>query len=55
MYIFVTGKLIGQRHVQSLMLFICLVLAYAFRVNMSVGIVAITDNSVNKDYPVSLF
>lgn len=40
-------KLIGARHVQSLMLFLCLTLAYAFRVNMSVAIVAITD----KDSP----
>uniref|UniRef100_A0A1B6M806 Putative inorganic phosphate cotransporter n=1 Tax=Graphocephala atropunctata TaxID=36148 RepID=A0A1B6M806_9HEMI len=41
---------LGVRHVQALMTFFCLVLAYAMRVNLSVAIVAMTDNSSNSHY-----
>ncbi|KAL7031546.1 hypothetical protein ACKWTF_007046 [Chironomus riparius] len=42
----------GFRHVQVLLIFTCLTIAYAQRVNMSVAIVAITDrNSTNPDFP----
>lgn len=50
---FFAERLIGARHVQSLMLFLCLTLAYAFRVNMSVAIVAITDKE-NPDVSIVL-
>jgi ACS family sodium-dependent inorganic phosphate cotransporter-like MFS transporter 5 len=43
---------LGFRHVQVLLIFLCLTIAYAQRVNMSVAIVAITDkNSTNPDFP----
>ncbi|GLV41829.1 uncharacterized protein CBL_13561 [Carabus blaptoides fortunei] len=45
------GKLIGIRHIQSLMLFMCLMLGYAFRVNMSIAIVQMVDNTSNKAFP----
>lgn len=42
----------GFRHVQVLLIFLCLTIAYAQRVNMSVAIVAIVDkNSTNPDFP----
>ncbi|XP_046680576.1 putative inorganic phosphate cotransporter [Homalodisca vitripennis] len=40
-------KGLGVRHFQAFMAFTCLVLAYSMRVNLSVGIVAMTDNSSN--------
>ncbi|KAG5684637.1 hypothetical protein PVAND_013857 [Polypedilum vanderplanki] len=43
---------LGFRHVQVLLIFLCLTIAYAQRVNMSVAIVAITDrNNTNPDFP----
>ncbi|XP_030381273.1 putative inorganic phosphate cotransporter isoform X2 [Scaptodrosophila lebanonensis] len=36
-------KLIGVRHIQCILSFFCLSLAYALRVNLSVGLVAMTD------------
>lgn len=42
----------GLRHIQVIMLFFGLFLAYGLRVNMSIGIVAMTDNSSNPDYEV---
>lgn len=35
---------LGVRHIQAVMLFLCLVLAYGMRVNMSLAIVAMTDS-----------
>lgn len=41
----------GFRHVQVVLIFFCLTIAYAERVNMSVAIVAMTDkNSTNPDF-----
>uniref|UniRef100_A0A1B6JQ30 Major facilitator superfamily (MFS) profile domain-containing protein n=1 Tax=Homalodisca liturata TaxID=320908 RepID=A0A1B6JQ30_9HEMI len=43
----------GVRHCQAIMTFLCLVLAYAMRVNLSVGIVAMTDSTgTNSDLKV---
>jgi MFS transporter, ACS family, solute carrier family 17 (sodium-dependent inorganic phosphate cotransporter), member 5 len=42
----------GFRHVQVVLIFLCLTITYAERVNMSVAIVAMTDkNSTNPDFP----
>ncbi|CRL04181.1 CLUMA_CG017288, isoform A [Clunio marinus] len=42
----------GFRHVQVILIFLCVTIAYAERVNMSVAIVAMTDrNSTNPDFP----
>lgn len=38
----------GVRHIQAVMLFFALVLAYGMRVNMSMAIVAMTDSN-NED------
>lgn len=44
-------SIFGVRHLQALLLFVALSLAYALRVNLSVAIVAITDkNAANPDY-----
>lgn len=40
---FFSGNFLGIRHVQAVMLFFALVLAYGMRVNMSIAIVAMTD------------
>lgn len=40
---------------QALLLFILVIIAYGMRVNLSVGIVAMTDPSINPDFPVSPF
>ncbi|XP_017077250.1 putative inorganic phosphate cotransporter [Drosophila eugracilis] len=40
-------KFIGVRHVQCLLCFFCLAMSYAWRVNISVALVAMTDNSTN--------
>lgn len=41
----------GVRHTQAVLLFLCLLMAYALRVNMSVGIVAMVDrNATNPEY-----
>lgn len=46
----------GERHRQILLLFLCMLIAYALRVNLSVGIVAMTDkSSANKDFIVSIY
>ncbi|XP_046680594.1 putative inorganic phosphate cotransporter isoform X1 [Homalodisca vitripennis] len=43
----------GSRHCQAFMTFLCLVLAYSMRVNLSVGIVAMTDSKgSNPDFMV---
>ncbi|XP_039482253.1 putative inorganic phosphate cotransporter [Drosophila santomea] len=38
-------KFIGVRHVQCILCFFCLAMSYAWRVNLSVALVAMTDNS----------
>ncbi|KAF6206472.1 hypothetical protein GE061_017705 [Apolygus lucorum] len=43
--------MIGTRHRQVFLMFIGLVLAYSMRVNLSVGVVAMTDPTVNSAYP----
>lgn len=43
----------GVRHLQAFLMFLGLTLAYAMRVNMSVAIVAMTNNTAaNPDYEV---
>lgn len=45
----------GERHKQTLMLFIGLVISYGLRVNLSVAIVAMTDkSSANTHFIVSM-
>uniref|UniRef100_A0A1B6CNP3 Putative inorganic phosphate cotransporter n=1 Tax=Clastoptera arizonana TaxID=38151 RepID=A0A1B6CNP3_9HEMI len=41
----------GTRHTQALLLFLGLVVAYGLRINLSVAIVAMTNNSTNPDFP----
>lgn len=43
----------GYRHLQVLLLFTGLMIAYALRVNLSLGIVAMVDNSENPEFIVS--
>nr|XP_017014483.2 putative inorganic phosphate cotransporter [Drosophila takahashii] len=38
-------KFLGVRHVQCILCFFCLAMSYAWRVNLSVALVAMTDNS----------
>lgn len=45
--IYVIAKGFGQRHLQILLLFLCLTCVYTLRVNISVGIVAMTDKTSN--------
>ncbi|XP_075220051.1 putative inorganic phosphate cotransporter [Lycorma delicatula] len=45
------GGRFGTRHGQALLTFFSVVSAYAMRVNLSVGIVAMTDKSSNPDFP----
>lgn len=52
-HIFLSAK-IGVRHLQVFLLFSCLLIAYSLRVNLSIGIVAMTDNSSNPDFVVNL-
>lgn len=50
---FEKAPLIGTRHIQCFLCFCCLSICYALRVNLSVGIVAMTDqNSTNSDQKV---
>lgn len=42
-----TGPTFGARHVQVVLLFFLVGIAYFLRVNLSVGIVAMTDPTVN--------
>lgn len=45
------GNGLGVRHVQALLLFFCIFMAFFLRVNISVGIVSMTDrNSSNPDF-----
>ncbi|GAB0094566.1 putative inorganic phosphate cotransporter [Sergentomyia squamirostris] len=45
------GGLFGVRHLQTFLLFLCLTIAYAMRVNLSVAIVAMVDrNSTNPNF-----
>lgn len=48
------GLRFGVRHVQALLLFLCTSTAYSLRVNLSVAIVAMVDNTAtgNPDFPV---
>ncbi|KAL7737230.1 hypothetical protein ACLKA6_005412 [Drosophila palustris] len=47
-----TGPRFGVRHLQCILVFFGLAVAYAMRVNLSVAIVAMTDcNSTNPDFP----
>ncbi|KAH8407685.1 hypothetical protein KR222_010724 [Zaprionus bogoriensis] len=43
---------LGVRHVQIFLLFLGLTVGFAMRVNLSVAVVAMTDPSVNSDFPV---
>ncbi|XP_014246507.1 putative inorganic phosphate cotransporter isoform X2 [Cimex lectularius] len=43
--------MIGWRHEQIFLMFLGISIAYALRVNFSVGIVAMTSNTTNTDYP----
>lgn len=44
----------GKRHTQTVLLFLGMIIAYGLRVNLSVAIVAMTDNSsANKQFIVS--
>ncbi|XP_067010450.1 putative inorganic phosphate cotransporter [Anabrus simplex] len=43
--------LLGVRHIQGLLMFLCLLFAYALRVNLSVGIVAMMNNTENANFP----
>lgn len=43
----------GIRHFQAFLIFAGLSVAYALRVNLSVAIVVMTDNSENPDFEVS--
>uniref|UniRef100_A0A1B6DWX2 Putative inorganic phosphate cotransporter n=1 Tax=Clastoptera arizonana TaxID=38151 RepID=A0A1B6DWX2_9HEMI len=45
-------SIISTRYVQAIMGFFCMVMAYSLRINISVGIVAMTSNSTNADFPV---
>lgn len=46
------SKLIGVRHLQVFLMFLCMAVAYALRVDLSVGIVAMMDrNSTGVDFP----
>ena len=46
----ITGGIFGIRHLQCFLLFCCLTVAYALRVNLSVAIVAMTEkNSTTGD------
>lgn len=40
----------GARHLQMLLLFLLITIGYGMRVNLSVGIVAMTDPEANPDY-----
>ncbi|XP_016958620.1 putative inorganic phosphate cotransporter [Drosophila biarmipes] len=40
-------KFLGVRHVQCILCFFCLAMSYAWRVNLSVALVAITDNTTD--------
>ncbi|XP_055921952.1 putative inorganic phosphate cotransporter [Eupeodes corollae] len=44
-------SIFGVRHVQCALIFFGLAVAYGLRVNMSVAIVVMTDNSTNPNYP----
>lgn len=45
---------LGHRHLQVVLLFTGLLLAYALRVNLSIGIVAMVDNASNPDFVVNI-
>ncbi|XP_073982813.1 putative inorganic phosphate cotransporter [Rhodnius prolixus] len=45
-------SLIGCRHRQVMLMFFGLIIGYALRVNLSVGMVAMTNKDVNPNYPV---
>ena len=49
-----TPKGFGVRHFQILLLFLGLAIAYGLRVNLSVGIVAMTDSSFEVHYEVRI-
>lgn len=52
---FIATRIFGVRHLQALLLFLGLTLAYAMRVNLSVAIVAITDkHAANPDFEVNI-
>lgn len=53
-YWFVVSAGFGYRHVQVILLFSGLLFAYALRVNISVGIVAMVDKSTNSSHTVSI-
>ncbi|XP_069689794.1 putative inorganic phosphate cotransporter isoform X2 [Periplaneta americana] len=46
------SNIFGVRHLQTLLMFLCLTVAYSLRVNLSVGIVAMMDrNTTGVDFP----
>lgn len=51
-YVLFSAGAFGVRHVQAFPVFLGLTLAYALRVNLSVAIVAMSDNSSNPQFPV---
>ena len=54
-YLFFTAKIFGVRHLQAFLMFLGLTVAYALRVDLSVGIVAMTNQtSTGVDFPVSI-
>lgn len=55
-FFFLISGWFGVRHVQVFLAFYLMFIAYGLRVNLSVGIVAMTDPnaSLNKDIPVSI-
>lgn len=42
-----------MRHVQMLLLFLGLTVGFAMRVNLSVAVVAMTEDTINPDFAVS--
>lgn len=50
----ILGPILGMRHVQSLLLFFCIVAMYVSRLNVGVAVVAMTNaDTTNPDFPVS--
>lgn len=48
------GPRLGQRHVQTFLLFFCIVVNFSARLNVGVAVVAMTNaESTNPDFPVS--
>ncbi|CAH2096647.1 unnamed protein product [Euphydryas editha] len=48
------GSLLGIRHLQTLLLFFAMLIAFSMRVNMSIAIVAMTDNTQENSFDWSM-